>query len=116
MKISLATGEFGRLTCAISDEAAAATATASNMPVAAADLLNAVENAREKGFGECFWLEASGDYRWVFRRVGANVRIALLWSTGTLTGWEHVFWTECPLEPFLEQVRSQITTHVECKA
>jgi hypothetical protein len=47
--------------------------------------------------GECFWKEGGGEYRWVFRRDGESVRVAVLWSAGVMTGWEHVFWAECPV-------------------
>jgi hypothetical protein len=44
----------------------------------------------------------------MFRRAGEKVRIAVLWSAGTLTGWEHVFWPECDFEAFAGQVREEV--------
>lgn len=100
MRVLLDIDEFGRLTCGLSDGAADAVVTASNMPEAAEDLAAAVAAAIENASGECFWEEACGEYRWVFRRQQDRVRVAVMWSTGTVTGWEHVFWAECPLEAF----------------
>ena len=88
--------EFGRLTCNLSDGKSHAVVTASDLRQAAAGLANAISNCTRNGLAECFWYEAGGDYRWVLRRCGDAVRLAVLWSSGTLTGWEHVFWTECP--------------------
>ena len=100
MQVSLQTDEFGRLTCDISDAGSDAVVTASNMPSARNDLAVAVNSAIHGMFGECFWEEACGEYRWVFRREQENVRVAIMWSTGTVTGWEHVFWSECSLDAF----------------
>ena len=64
------------------------------------DLRQAVASAVSHGCGECFWHEAAGDYRWLFRREGSTMRIVILWSIGTLTGWENRFWAECDAEDF----------------
>ena len=72
------------------------------------DLRQAVASAVTHGHEECFWHEAVGDYRWLFRREGSTMRVAILWSIGTLTGWEHRFWAECDAEDFRDTMRAAI--------
>lgn len=108
MEITLASDGHGALSCALSDGPQTATVTTSNQAAAAADLVEALEGVAATGYGECYWPHAAGEYRWMFRRDGEKVRVAVLWSTGTLTGWEHVFWSECDLEPFALRVREEI--------
>lgn len=109
MQLSLDTDEFGGLTCAVSDGQAQAKVSASNMPDAARDLVAAFEGATDGDCGECYWHEAAGEYRWMFRRSGGKIQVVVLWSTGTLTGWEHVFWSECEFEPLALQLRDEIS-------
>ena len=90
-------GEFGRLACRLEHGDARAVVTASNVEEALAEMRAAVESVQANGLGECFWKEGGGEYRWVFRRDGESVRVAVLWSAGVMTGWEHVFWAECPV-------------------
>lgn len=68
----------------------------------------AVESAVDSGVGECFWPEAAGDYRWLFRHEGGAMRVAILWSMGTLTGWEHRFWAECDAQEFRDAMHAAI--------
>lgn len=98
MEHSFHSDQFGRLIAVLRDENAQATATASDAAAGAADLAHAIREAAASGFGECYWPESAGEYRWVLRNNDGRVRVVILWSAGTLTGWEHVFWSECPLE------------------
>jgi hypothetical protein len=100
MQVALNGDFFGRVVGTIAHDGAQATVTASDSIAALADLRQAVESAAANGLGECFWQEATGDYRWLFRREGSTMRIAILWSIGTLTGWEHRFWAECDTAEF----------------
>jgi len=106
MRLSFALDEFGRLTCELSDGAVLGTASASNTPVAASELLRAVEDAEKTGAGECWWLESAGEYRWVIRREGERATLVVLWSAGTLTGWEHVFWAQDSLDVVASAIRT----------
>ncbi len=108
MNLSLETDHFGRLICSISHGGGEAVVTASNPSAAAADLAAAIEDAVTAGCGECYWQEAGGEYRWMFRRDGDQVRLAVLWSAGTLTGWEQVLSAECDLDTFARQVRDEL--------
>jgi len=107
MQLSLASDEFGRVTCLITNGPEKGIATSSD-PGSATALLQAIESAEHSGSGECFWPEGGGEYRWVFRRDGDAVRIALMWSIGTMTGWEHVFWGECPIAHISALIRQQV--------
>ena len=110
MHLSLASDEFGRLTCLITNGPEKGIATSSDVPRAASGLLEALESIEKSGLGECFWIEGGGEYRWVFRRDGDRVRVALMWSSGTMTGWEHVFWGECLLDDLARNVREQLAS------
>jgi hypothetical protein len=106
MRLTFALDEFGRVTCELSDGPVLGTASASNTAVAASELLRAVEDAEKTGTGECWWLESAGEYRWVIRREGERATLVVLWSGGTLTGWEHVFWEQDTLDKIASAIRS----------
>ena len=110
MRLAIAMDEFGRMICTAHQDGSEAVITAADTGGPAAALSKAVEELAKSGTSECYWRGETGDYRWVFRRVGDAVRIAILWSTGTLTGWEHVFWAECDGGDFLQQAREQLST------
>ena len=109
MQVSLCTDQFGRLTCDLIDGETAAVVTASDTEQAKQGLMAALDEVQQTGIAECYWHESVGEYRWVFRRHGDTLRLAVLWSTGTVTGWEHVFWTECDITAFDQAVRSELT-------
>lgn len=105
MQLSFGTDEFGRLTCALADGEDQATVTAANLAGAAGDLAAALRDTAADGCSECYWMEGGGEYRWVFRREGDKVRVVVLWSAGTLTGWVHIFSSECELDALTSQVQ-----------
>lgn len=107
MRLRLQATDFGRLACAVTDGRTDAVVTASDITSAAADLNTAIESAAAAGYGECFWHEGGGEYRWMFRREGDMLAIVVLWSSGTLTGWEHVFRANCDFGPLAEQVHDE---------
>ena len=98
MQLTLESDSLGRVVGTVEHNEAHATVTSSDSDSAVSDLRSAVESALSDGQGECFWPEATGEYRWLFRSEGNTMRIAILWSMGTLTGWEHRFWAECDVE------------------
>jgi hypothetical protein len=108
MLLSITTDEAGRYLCDLADVRDHATVTASNVPEAGADLLAALEDARDSGLGESLWAEQGGDYRWMFRRVGDQLTVVVLWSSGTITGWQHVFRGECGFDAFVTQAREAV--------
>ena len=110
MDFSLTIDDAGRFVARLSDQDAPAIVTASSLP-AADELLAALEDARDTGYGECLWEEQGGDHRWMFRITGGRLTVVALWSTGTLTGGEHVFRGECDPAWFADRVRSALAQH-----
>jgi hypothetical protein len=108
VQVALCTDQFGRLTCDLADDETTAVVTASDTEQAKAGLIAALDRVRNAGIAECYWHESIGEYRWVFRREGDLLRVAVLWSAGTVTGWEHVFWSECNLDKFDRAVRTEL--------
>jgi hypothetical protein len=107
MNMILEIDQSGRFVARLSDEDTTALVTSSSLP-AVGELLAALEDARATGYGECLWEEQGGDYRWMFRVAGERLIVVALWSTGTLTGWEHVFRGECDLGWFAGRLRSDL--------
>ena len=109
--LSFGIDEFGMLKCTLSDGAVTATLSASSTRDAAADLLAAVDRATAEGVAECFWPRASGMYRWLLRREQDHARVVVLWSAGTLTGWESLFWAACEWAPLESAIRAQVSPY-----
>jgi hypothetical protein len=87
--------DFGGVACTLVDGETTATVSANKPADAIADLLDAVERVNREGVAECFWQRSSGLFRWVLRKQDeGRARVILLWSSGTMTGWENVFWSE----------------------
>jgi hypothetical protein len=107
MQLTLDIDDAGRFVCTLAHDATTALVTASTLP-AADDLLAAIEDARDTGYGECVWEEAGGDYRWMLRKRDDVLTVVVLWSSGTLTGWEHVFRGECDLEWLAGRVGAEL--------
>jgi hypothetical protein len=108
MMISLSIDASGRYVCELVEADEHATVTASNVPEAGDDLLAALEDARDNGLGESLWVEPGGEYRWMFKRDGSRLTVAVMWCSGTVTGWQHVFRSECDFEEFLVSARSAL--------
>lgn len=108
MDFTLETEANGRLVCTLTEADMQGTATASNVPQAGDDLLAAIEDARTTGYGECLWEEAGGQYRWMLRAEGSRLTVVVLWSIGTVTGWQHVFRTECDAGWFQNTARASL--------
>ena len=105
MHFTLSGDSSGRAVGTISHNGVQATVTGWDHASAVEDLRLAVESAISHEYGECFWHEAFGEYRWLFRRAGARMRVVILQSSGTLTGWEDCFWAECDADEFRNGMR-----------
>ncbi len=105
---AFSTDGFGRLVCDIHIPGQTTRVTAWDVRDARAHFLAALDDAREAGLGECFWHSESGDYRWMFRRSGARVTVVALWSTGAVTGWEHVAFVETDADRFDADARAML--------
>ena len=96
-----------RLIATLRDGQQEAVVTASYGLAAGGDLLSALEQARDGDYGECFWHEQAGQYWWLFRREDQAVEVAVLWSSGTVTGWQHVFRASDELTYVADRVRQE---------
>jgi hypothetical protein len=105
MNVSFSTDSFGRIVCDISADGEHAIVTSSDGAAAAQMLLNALDAARDAGYGECVWQEGGGEYWWILRRDGMDLTCVLLWSHGTLTGWQHLLRSETRFEDFAEAIQ-----------
>jgi hypothetical protein len=106
-QVSFEPDAFGELVCTFADSSTHAVITASNEGDPMADLLAAVDSAAANGIGECFWPRESGIYRFLLRRDHDRVTIVVLWSAGTMTGWENVFWSECDWTAMEQAIRRE---------
>ena len=94
--------DSGHLVCDLDDGVTHVTVMATAPDRAAADFLAAVEEAREHEIAECYWHEPDGDYRWIFRRHGDTFDVAVMWCSGVMTGWQHVFRADCPVDALVK--------------
>lgn len=102
-------GPSKRLVCTLQADDREVVVTASDAPSAGANVLAALDDVRATGYGECFWPEVAGDYRWMFRRTGEPLTVVVLWSSGTLTGWQHVLRAETDFDRFVARVWDGLT-------
>ncbi len=113
MRLRLEMESSGRLHCELEDGAQRAAFSAYDGPTSLSLLRAASEDLQRHGVSECFWQMARGEYRLLFRRIDANqVRIVVLWATGAVTGWEHVFWTECSYPEWSQEVSRELAAHI----
>lgn len=105
MTVSFSIDEFGRIVCDLQDSAETAVVTSSDAAGAARALLEALAAAERDGYGECVWAEGAGEYWWILRRDGTDVTCAVMWSRGTLTGWQHLLRVDTPFDAFIDDVR-----------
>ena len=80
-----------RLTAYLREGDVTTEATSWQPQQSADDLLAAVDAARTEGYGECFWPEPTGQYWWMFRLVDARLEVAVMWTAGGASQWQHVF-------------------------
>jgi hypothetical protein len=78
---------------------------------AAAHLLAALESARRDGYGECLWLEPTGQYWWMLKREDERLEVAVMYSAGVVPGWQHVFRAEDAMSYLQDLVRSELARH-----
>ena len=67
----------------------------------------ATETTVTSGNAQCFWNEPTGQYWWMFR-LTALLDVTVLWSSGTVTGWRHVFRAADEIHHITERVREQL--------
>ncbi len=110
MDVTAAIDEFGRLICTMQTDGRPVVVTAAHADQARADLLEAIGEAESDGYGECVWPEATGEYRWMLRRADDRLTVVAMWSSGTLTGWQHVLRTETDCQDFTGRLRAALAS------
>lgn len=108
MLITMARESGGRIVCTIQDAGNQAFVTAGDAVNASLELLAAIQDAADDGYGDCLWQEVAGDYKWMLRRNGETVTVAVMWSSGVVTGWQHVIRGDTDFDDFAEQVRTAL--------
>lgn len=108
MDLSLDTDRDRHLICRLTADGRETVVSAATVADAAADLLAAAEGALEPlGYGECDWWGPNGSYRWMIKRQGHVATVAVMWSGGTLLGYQHVFREECDAAWFAARVQAE---------
>lgn len=110
MDVTAGIDEFGRLICTVRSDGASVVVTAAHAGEARTELLEAIGEAETSGYAECLWPEATGEYRWMFRRADDRLTVVALWSSGTLTGWQHVLHTETDFHDFAGRLRAALAS------
>lgn len=108
MRFSLELDDFGRLACELTDEQEQHTIYAADPQPALEGLRAALNDAETGGMGECFWLISAGEYRWVLRREGARLKVAVLYSRSVTIGFEHVYWGEADWDGSVTPLREEM--------
>lgn len=108
MLIAMTRDSFGRIVCTIEDAGNTAVMTGADAINASLELLAAIQDAAESGYGDCLWQEATGDYKWMLRRNERILTVAIMWSSGVVTGWQHVLRADTDFDAFAEQVRAAL--------
>lgn len=111
VRFSLELDDFNRIACSFSDGEEEHTVFGADPAAALKDLSTALSEARSEGYGECFWPISSGEYRWVLRRDGERLRLAVMFVRSVAIGFQHVYWGEMPFEPFAAQVEAEIARY-----
>lgn len=108
MDLTLETDHLGHLVCRLSADHQQATLSAATIADAAADLLAAAESAAAPlGYGECDWWGPNGSYRWMLKRSGHTLTVAVMWCAGTVLGYQHVFREDCDARWFAAHVQAE---------
>jgi hypothetical protein len=108
MDLRLETDRHGRLVAHLTDGTVENSVTAAHGEVAGLALLEAIDRARADGFGECFWQESGGMFWWMLRRDAGQLEVVVLWSSGTVTGWQHVVRAMTDADAFCARAAEQI--------
>jgi hypothetical protein len=108
MQCRFETDASGSLVCHIVDadgEHVIASASPADALAAMAATLDGVES---DGSGDCYWSGANSGYRWVFKREGGRLRVAVLRLAGVVPGYQHVAWAEEDAPSLLASLRAAL--------
>jgi hypothetical protein len=97
-----------RVVAHLSEGEVATEVTAWQPQQSAADLLAAFASAEREGYGECLWLEPTGQYWWMLRRDDRRLEVAVMYSAGVVPGWQHVFRAADEMDYLRDLVRAEL--------
>jgi hypothetical protein len=109
MKFAFESDPGGRLLCRLEDADGPHLISSAQAAPAQAELIAALEDLESFNSSECYWQDNACDYRWLFKRDGSRLRLAVLRLTGVCPGYQHVAWTEEDAAPLLAGLRSALT-------
>lgn len=108
MKFAFEAEAGGRLLCRLEDSDGSHLISSSQAGEAQAELMAALEDLETSSSSECYWRDDACDYRWLFKREGERLRLAILRLTGVCPGYQHVAWTEEDAAPLLAEIRTAL--------
>lgn len=108
MHISFERPDARRVIARLREGDAAADVTGWQPEQAVSDLLAAIASARKDGYGDCQWLEPTGQYWWMLKREDERLEVAVMYSAGVVPGWQHVFRAADAMSYIEELVRTGI--------
>jgi len=90
MNLTIELDDHDHLTVSIIDGGERPTVASPHAARAGALLLHAIDQAIAEGYGECLWPAPDGEYWWMFRRDHETLEVAVMWTRGGASGWQHV--------------------------
>jgi hypothetical protein len=108
MQCEFQAGEPGRLLCRIQDADGEHIVGAASPAEAVAGMSAALDDVETTGAADCYWTDANSEYRWVFKRHGERLRVAVLRLTGVVPGYQHVAWVEEDASLLIASLRTAI--------
>lgn len=108
MQCQFETEPSGRLLCRIQDADGEHLVAAAAPQDALAEMSAALDALESGGSADCYWSDANSEYRWIFKRDGGRVRLAVLRLTGVVPGYQHVAWVEEDAATLLTSLRTAL--------
>lgn len=109
MTFDFEAGPDGRLLCRVEDADGTHLIASSESAPAQAELIAAIEDLETGISSECYWRDDACDYRWLFRKEGERLKLAILRITGVCPGYQHVAWAEEDASELIFRLRSALT-------
>lgn len=98
----------GRLLCRLQDADGEHVIAAAGRNDALAAMSATLDEVESSGSGDCYWSDSNSDYRWIFKRDGPRLRLAVLRLTGVVPGYQHVAWVEEEPQTLLASLRAAV--------
>jgi hypothetical protein len=108
MQCRFETEASGRLLCHVRDADGEHVIAAANPGDAIAAMAATLDDVESSGSGDCYWSDSNSDYRWIFKRDGSRLRVAVLRLTGVVPGYQHVAWVEEEAQALIASLRAAL--------